>query len=97
MDDAEMMQALLNGRTAVRKNDEAWLENGRLNSNNGDARFPYPSQGWVIKKRTVYVNLYDHPTKLGQSGYIKYDTEEQARAHASKDCWVVAVPVEVDE
>ncbi len=105
MTDAEMMQALLNGKTAVhpdgiecRLNQEnvlCWTWKGS-NSSSECFKMPTLEGGWKIKKRTVYVNLW--VVNLTRHGSF-YDTEQEARRGTlpnTSEYIAIAVPVEID-
>lgn len=95
MTDAEMMQALLDGKTAEHPNKTiCFLEDGKIVFQGPfaiDRVFPNPEYGWKIKKRTVYVNFY------ACNSAQHFDTEEEARGQVSEfaNALGVAVPVEI--
>jgi len=84
-----------------------WLE-GREDcySYNKDGRYIYNSDFessdsdlfMAPKKRTVYINLYDHSFGVGK--YFSYNTKDDAEkmgAEAAYEYIAIAVPVEIEE
>ena len=94
----EMMVALINKKTAIRKEFDAFTSQRRLvnggivNGDGNKADFPYPRDGWTIKKRVLWVNFYDN----GEAYY--HTTKKQAEEEANNGYRKlgVAVRVEID-
>lgn len=101
MTDKEIMEALITGKTFVHASGtECEMVNNNLSYTQSKDNLPcvnsFPSakDHWKIKKRTVYVNLYD-----GSEAY-QFSCERKARENARdfpNRLSAVAVPIEIDE
>lgn len=104
MTDAEIMKALIDGKTLTHPEyGEVSMgpDGNMVNSRGEPGHFPHSDEdGWAIKKRTAYVNLFvsDYSPDGGNEG-LWYDTEFDARDAASgetSEYVAIAAPVEID-